>query len=115
MVALTCNIRSTQLQSARSGVLRSWLSQKQTYSCLNDQELTSLLMPAAQPKELGRPKRSPVRFNPLSMSGAQETGVLKAPMDVVVQFGLRTMESKRMTSSTVLPKLPAGNGSWTHV
>ena len=64
-------------------------------------------MPASQPKELGNPKRSPVKFKPLFTSAAHETGVLSAPMEVVVQFGLRTIESRRMTSSTVLPKLPA--------
>ena len=70
-------------------------------------DLTSLLIPASHPKELGSPKRRPVKFKPLSTSAAHETGLLSAPMDVVVQFGLRTIESSRMTSSTVLPKLPA--------
>lgn len=63
-------------------------------------------MPASQPKELGSPRRTPVRFSSLSMSAAQDTGVLRAPMDVMVQFGLLTMESNKITSSMVLPKLP---------
>ena len=69
--------------------------------------ITSELMPLFQPKVLGRPSLTPVRLKSKSTSTSHETGSGIAPLESVVQFGFRTMESSKIRSLAVLAILPA--------